>query len=165
MTLTELVAKIGESPIGTAVAESTFLFPVIECVHVVAITFVAGTIAMVDLRLIGVSARNHAVTKLTNEILPWTWSAFVLAVISGGALFSSNADKYFVNGPFRFKMLCMALAAVNMVIFHFVTEKSVKQWDEGVPTPMAAKVAGVLSLFFWALVIAFGRWIGFTLGA
>jgi hypothetical protein len=165
MAIVDILNAISETPWGTAIAESTFLFPVIECLHVLAITFVAGTILMVDLRLLGVSARNHAVTKLANEILPWTWGAFVLAATTGGLLFSSNAVKYFENGPFRLKMICMALAALNMLIFHFVTEKSVKDWDQGVPTPTGAKIAGALSLFFWGLVIMFGRWIGFTLGA
>jgi hypothetical protein len=165
MALNDILNAISATPWGTAVSESTFLFPVIECVHVLAITFVAGTILMVDLRLLGVSARNHAVTKLANEILPWTWGAFVLAAITGSLLFSSNALKYFENGPFRFKMICMALAALNMLIFHFVTEKSVKEWDEAPATPTGAKIAGALSLLFWGLVIAFGRWIGFTLGA
>jgi len=80
-------------------------------------------------------------------------------------LFSSSALQYFENGPFRFKMICMALAAVNMLVFHFVTEKSVKDWDQDGATPAGAKTAGALSLLFWALLIAFGRWIGFTIGA
>ncbi|MEY4932140.1 MAG: hypothetical protein RLZZ403_460, partial [Pseudomonadota bacterium] len=29
------------------------------------------------------------------------------------------------------------------------------------PTP--ARVAGALSILFWACVIVFGRWVGFTL--
>ena len=165
MAIQDILTLISASPWGVAMAQSPVLFPVVECVHVVAITFVAGTIFMVDLRLLGLTARHQAVTQMTHEVLPWTWGAFVLAAISGSMLFSSNALGYYENGPFRFKALCMALAGVNMVIFHLVTQKSVKRWDQNSATPAAAKIAGVLSLGFWILIVAFARWVGFTIGS
>jgi hypothetical protein len=165
MAIQDLMNAISQTPTGVAIRESTFLFPVIECVHVLAITFVAGTIFMVDLRLVGLSGRSQAVTKLTDEILPWTWGAFGLAVVSGSLLFTSNALKYYENGPFRLKMLIMALAALNMLVFHFVTHKTVKTWDNAARPPMGAKMAGILSLAFWGLVIGSARWIGFTIGS
>lgn len=165
MAIQNLLNLISDTPWGVAMRESAFLFPTVECMHVVAITFVAGTIFMVDLRLLGVTARHQAVTRMTHEVLPWTWGAFVLAVITGSLLFSSNALKYYENEPFRFKALCMVLAGVNMVVFHLVTQKSVKTWDRDVGTPPAAKIAGVLSLAFWILVVGFARWTGFTIGS
>ena len=163
MALVDLVKSLQETPVGLAIRESGWMFPTIESIHVLAIVLVAGSIWMLDLRLLGVSSRNHAVTKLSNEILPWTWSAFVLAAITGSLLFVSNASKYFINFPFRMKLLLMACAGVNMLIFHFATYRSVKNWDSETATPTSAKVAGGLSLVFWILVIAFGRWIGFTI--
>jgi hypothetical protein len=62
------------------------------------------------------------------------------------------------------KMLLLVAAGLNMLIFHFVTHKSVANWDSDTPTPLAAKVAGGLSLLFWIGVVAYGRWIGFTVG-
>ena len=163
MPLEDLMVAIQSTPIGTMIRENLFLFPMIECVHVLALTFVVGTIALVDLRLLGVSARNHSITALSTEILPFTWTAFVLAAITGGLLFVSNAVKYYPNVAFRIKLIFLVCAALNMLIFHFITYKSVKAWDVDTPTPTAAKVAGALSLTFWALVIVFGRRIGFTL--
>ena len=163
MPLEDLMVAIQSTPVGTMIRENLVLFPMIECVHVLALTFVVGTIALVDFRLLGVSARNHSVSALSTEILPFTWTAFVLAAITGGLLFVSNAVKYYPNEAFRIKLVLLVCAAVNMLIFHFITYKSVKEWDVGAPTPTAAKVAGALSLTFWCLVIIFGRRIGFTL--
>ena len=165
MSIIAILTAIQSSPVGATIAENGALFPMIECVHVVAITFVAGTILMMDLRLLGVAGRNHAVSKFSEEILPWTWAGFALAAVAGSLLFSSNAVGYYGNGPFRFKMICMACAAVNMLVYHLITEKTVHDWDVDSPTPAGAKIAGFLSLFFWGLVIAFGRWVGFTIGA
>ena len=163
MSLTDLMKSLQESPIGLAIRESAWMFPTLESIHVVALVLVAGSISIVDLRLLGVSSRNHSITQLSNDVLPWTWSAFVVAALTGSLLFISNASKYFINVPFRFKLVMLALAGTNMLVFNIITSKSIKNWDSDTATPVAAKVAGTLSLVFWILVIAFGRWIGFTL--
>ena len=162
MSIQTLLEGLQSTPVGTAIRESGWMFPIIECTHVLAITFVVGTIAMVDLRLLGFTSRGRAVTRLTAEILPWTWGGFVIAVITGSLLFSSAALKYFNNTPFRLKMVLLLLAGINMVIFHAITERSIHHWDEHLSPPMIAKVTGALSLLFWCGVIAAGRWIGFT---
>lgn len=144
--------------------ENATAFPLVESIHVLALTLVVGSIGMVDLRLLGVSARNHSISKLTTEILPITWVCFVVAAISGLLLFSSKAIDYGHNFFFLGKMLLIVVAAINMMIFELITYRSVKNWDSETPTPFAAKLAGALSLAFWIGVVVFGRWIGFTIG-
>ena len=162
MSIQALLEAIQASSVGTAIREGSGLFPIIECVHVLAITFVVGTIAMVDLRLLGFTSRQRAVTRLTSEILPYTWVGFVTAVITGSLLFSSAATKYFGNTAFRLKMLMLLLAGLNMLVFHLVTERTIKHWDEHPSPPISVKATGALSLIFWVGVVAAGRWIGFT---
>ncbi len=145
------------------IVDTPLAFPVIECVHVLAITLVVGSIVIVDLRLLGIASSRRPVTELAAEILPWTWGLFCLALLSGGMMFASNAGTYFFNTAFRFKMLCLALAGLNMLAFHLFTYRSVRNWDKDVPTVPAAKAAGALSLSFWIGVVLFGRWIGFTI--
>lgn len=162
MSVHSLLVALQSTPIATEIREDGRSFPLIECVHVLAITFVVGTVAMVDLRLLGVASRTRAVSRLTREILPWTWGGFVAALITGGLMFSSAAVKYFDNIPFRLKFVIMVLAGINMLVFHAATQRSVKQWDEDASPPLGAKVAGGLSILCWLGVIAAGRWIGFS---
>lgn len=164
MSLIDLFSWLQDTPIGVFMREDTLAFPLVESLHVLALTFVVGSIGMVDLRLLGVSARNHAVTRFSNEILPITWVAFACAAITGFLLFTSKAVDYMHNFFFLGKMVLMACAAANMLLFEFTTYKSVHNWDFETPTPTLAKVAGGLSLLFWLGVIIFGRWIGFTIG-
>ncbi len=52
-----------------------------------------------------------------------------------------------------------------MTFFHLFTWKNVASWDGSVAAiPTAAKLAGLGSLIFWALIVLCGRIIGFTLG-
>ncbi|MFT3904739.1 MAG: hypothetical protein QM718_00330 [Steroidobacteraceae bacterium] len=161
----EFLGKLQDLGIAQAVRGDygfEWLFPIVETIHVLALAVVFGSILMVDLRLLGITSRTSLVSRLTKEVLPWTWTAWTIAAITGTLLFISKAQTYFYNLQFDLKFLFMFLAAVNMGIFHLGAYKSVAQWDSQVPTPAAAKRAGVISLVCWSLVIVFGRWIGFT---
>src|SRR5579871_5859226 len=94
MTLHDLLLGLQNTAFATAVRESTILFPWIESIHVVAIVLVVGTISIIDLRLIGLPAHRKSVKRLMHDVLPLTWGAFALAVVSGGLLFASAAVKY-----------------------------------------------------------------------
>jgi hypothetical protein len=104
------------------------------------------------------------VTALVRQILPITWIAFTVAVLTGGAMFLSNAVQYAKNFPFQMKMLLVLLAGLNMVLFHLVTYRSVGRWNESRQTPVGARFAGGFSVLVWVGIVAFGRWIGFTIG-
>jgi hypothetical protein len=139
-----------------------WLFPIVETLHVISLAMVFGSIVMVDLRLVGATSRNSAMSRLSGEVLPYTWGAFICAVVTGTLLFISKAHVYFYNLQFQLKFLCMLLAGMNMVVFHFGTYRRVLEWDDRHPPPHAARLAGALSIALWIGVIFFGRWIGFT---
>jgi Family of unknown function (DUF6644) len=139
-----------------------WLFPIIETLHVISLAMVFGSVVMVDLRLMGRTSRNSAVSRLSHEVLPYTWGAFICAIVTGTLLFISKAHVYFHNLQFQLKFLCMFLAGVNMMVFHFGAYRHVLEWDESHPPPPAAQLAGALSITLWLGVICFGRWIGFT---
>ena len=161
MTLTAFCHWLEHSAVATAIAESDWLFPAIESVHVIALTTVVGSIALVDLRLLSLSARRIPVSRFIDAILPLTWAAFVVAVISGALLFATDATGYLENQPFRYKMLLIACAGANMLVFHFVTGRRLREWSTE-HTPGAAKFAGALSLVLWTGTVVLGRWIAFA---
>ncbi len=161
MTVLDLMHAWEHQPFAVAIAESTWMFPFFETLHVLFLTIVVGSVAMMDLRLLGLGSRDRAITELNSSMLPLTWTAFAAAVTFGLLLFSSKAATYYVNIPFRIKMVCMLLAGVNMLIFHLVTERDVAAWDRGRP-PLRARMAGAISIALWVVIVATGRWIGFT---
>ncbi len=150
---------------ATAIREGDLWFPSIECVHVLALTMVIGSIAIVDLRLIGVASRDRPLARLTAEVLPVTWTAFAVAALTGSLLFSSNAVKYSHNLCFQAKMCLLLLAGANMLVFRLFTNRGVERWGQARLLPLPARVAGFVSLALWIAVVAVGRWIGFTMAA
>jgi|SRR5665213_4564854 len=163
MDLQPLWDKIELSPVGDFVASSSWAFPTIETVHVISIVTVFGTVAMMDMRLLGLVSRESRVTELSRDNLTWTWGAFLLAAITGTLLWMSKAHVYMKEPWFYAKMILIGVAGVNMAIFHAVTWRTIGQWDAG-PPPKAARIAGFTSLALWIVVVACARMIGFTLG-
>lgn len=162
MDLSAIVQAINDSPVGEWMRGSLKALPIINALHVMAITTVFGTILIVDLRLLGFPDARRPVSRVSGELLRWTWVAFALAAVTGALMFTANANTYYVNTAFWLKMLVIALAGTNMAVFQLATFRSVARWDKEAPTPLAARAAGALSITFWVSVILLGRLIGFT---
>ncbi len=163
LQLQDLVAFLEQNRLADAIREDDLLFPLIESVHVLAICLVVGSISIVDLRLLGFASIRRPVGSLTREILPYTWSAFAVAVVAGGLLFISHAHLYLQNGYFLTKLVLIAVAGLNMLLFHFIGAKDLPNWEKDARPPFPARFAGGLSLVLWIAIVASGRWIGFTM--
>jgi type III secretory pathway component EscS len=161
MSLEQSLTRLQDLSFPTQIRESDWLFPTIETVHVFALVLVVGTIMTVDLRLLGFANKERPFSQVASEMLPWTWAAFALAALAGMLMFSSKALTYYSNIPFRLKMVCLLLAGINMLMFHWLGTRHLEAWDRDRP-PRAAKLAGGASLLLWTTIVAAGRWIGFT---
>ena len=163
MELDAVFKWLFETSFAITIHESEAIFPWIESFHVLAITLVVGSIAIVDLRLLGFASLDRTVARLTKDVLPCTWVAFAVAATTGAALFASNAVNYSHNFYFQGKMVLLLVAGINMLIFQFLIGRDIERWNASSQTPMAAKVSAAVSLVLWVGVVGFGRWIGFTL--
>jgi hypothetical protein len=161
--LTEVCSWLEGTALATFIAGSWWAFPSIESLHVVAITLVVGSIAVADLRLLGLAWKSRPVTDVLHDVLPMTWIAFAVALTCGSLLFISQATKYIDNSAFQIKMLLMLLAGVNMLAFELITFRGVSKWDRDVPVPLTGQLAGAVSLACWLGILVFGRQIGWTM--
>ena len=150
-----------DSHFGTALRESDNAFPVVESVHVLSITLLVGTIAVLDLRMLGLVLRVVPVTRVARSVLPLTWAGFAVSFTSGFLLFWAEAAKNYGNPAFRVKLILLALVGLNPLVFHFTIFKSVDRWDEVPRTPGRARLAAVLSLSLWSGIIVAGRAIAY----
>jgi hypothetical protein len=162
MGIAELLASLESSHLATRIRDSLYLFPLIESSHVIGLTMVFGTIAIVDLRLLGIASTQRPFTRIASDVLNWTWAAFALTVTTGLLMFITNAGVYYHNFYFRSKMTLLVLAGINMLIFEFTAARSVHRWDQDTAAPLAGRTVAVLSLVLWISIIFLGRWIGFT---
>jgi len=142
--------------------ESRYAYPIIESVHVWAMAVFFGSVAMFDLRLLGLIMRKAPVPEVVGRLLPWTIAAFIVMVVTGTLLFFAIPLRSYQNIFFRGKMLLMLLAGLNVWIFHSRVYPKVPTADVAGAPPRAAKVAGVLSLALWTGIVFSGRMIAYN---
>lgn len=148
------------TPIALAMRQSEWLYPTVEILHILGFCALVGAAALFDLRLLGVS-RQIPVQQMAAHLLPVTWMGFALAAPSGFLLLLPDAQSIGVNPIFLGKITLIGLAGLNAWIFHTRVGRSVQQWNQGVSSPVAAKLAALISLVVWVAVIALGRLIAY----
>lgn len=163
MSIFEICQWIQYSSIGTGIRESVYVFPLIEATHVLGLAISVGTIAVVDLRLIGAALTKQPVTDVLDQLQPWTLWGFVVQFTSGAFLFWSEAARLYPSYSYRAKFVFIFLLGVNALLFHTTIYKSVDKWDRDAVTPFRARMAGWIGITFWAAVIFFGRWTAYNL--
>jgi hypothetical protein len=141
-------------------ANAELTIPIVESLHVLAVGLVVGTIFFVDLRLMGFFKSTSV--RRAEKIVPYTWWAFALAVITGTIFFLQQPRMYIHNEAFQIKFTLLALAGINLAVFHFGIWRTVDAWDAGRPPPGTAKAAGVISALLWIGVLFYGRLVPFV---
>lgn len=152
------------SALGQALRESQWLYPAVETVHIVGIGLLFGSIAMLDLRLLGFS-RGIPVRRLAWHVLPWSAAAFLLIVPSGLLMFVAYATDLVSSPVFVLKMCLIMAAGLNAALFHTIVFPSVEIWDSEemrrLGPPPSARVSAAMSLAIWVSVIACGRLLAY----
>jgi hypothetical protein len=162
MDISTFLESLESSGIATAIRDSLYLFPLLEATHVIGFSMVVGTIAIIDLRLLGVASTRRSFRRIASDTLKWTWAAFALTLATGSLMFITNAGVYYHNFFFRTKMVMLVLAGLNMLVFELSAGRTIHRWDKSASAPAAGRVTAALSLLIWISIIFLGRWIGFT---
>ena len=162
MNIAAFLKALEATAVATKIRESLYVFPFLESTHVIGLALVFGTIAIIDLRLIGLASSQRSFKRIYSDILKWTWAAFALTALTGALMFITNATVYYHNFYFRAKMLLLVLAGINMGVFELTLGRKVESWDKSPSAPPLGRAVGVLSIALWIAVIFMGRLIGFT---
>jgi hypothetical protein len=131
-----------------------WVFPAIQSLHFIGFAMSIGTIAMVDVRLLGFGKRHAATAELATGLAPWTRAGIAVMLITGPLMFSTDAVGYHNNPAFQFKMVCLTLA----LLFHLTVHRRAVRSGA---SPVLAKLAAATSLLLWSAVVAGGRMIAF----
>lgn len=146
-----------DTAFSTGIRESLWLFPAIETIHVLALAVSIGTIALVDLRLVGVALKKQPISEVSKQLLPWALGGFALMFITGILLFASLPMKCYASVFFRIKMVLLLLAGANALFYQFSFFPHMGEWDELPAPPVPVRIIGGLSLVLWIGVVTAGR--------
>ena len=144
-----------DSALGVAIRESTWMFPVIEAVHLLGLAAIGGAVLIVDLRLAGLALRSQPAAAIASDAEPWLLGSLAVMIATGLLLFTSEALKCYYSPPFWVKMASLALA----ITFTLTVRRRVA--GDSTAAPWAMKTVALVSVLLWSSVGLMGRGIGF----
>ena len=150
------LAFLQSNPIGDALNNTEWAFPLAECFHIVFFGIAIGTIMMVNLRLLGLAFPSRTPASLVDDTWMWTLIGLVVTTIAGLALFVSDPRMYSFNQGFRFKVL---MAFPLAVIYHYAVLTTFAK--RGMSHAMGFLV-GLISVLLWSSVVFGGIFIAFV---
>src|SRR5262245_34013564 len=151
------------TPLALAIAESTWLFPLIEGSHILALPLSVGLIVIVDLRLLGLAFRDGAASRIVNEVLRWSKAGFAVMFVTGILLFMTHAGTAYGNAFFRTKLMLLLVLGLNAAVYQTIVHPRMVEWEVASRTPAGAKLCAALSLIVWIAVIVCGRTMAYEL--
>jgi hypothetical protein len=148
---------------GTAasafMAESWWAWRAAESLHFIGLSLLIGTVGMFDLRMMGLVKRVPL--SALHRMVPWGVFGYLINVSTGILFFAGFPDQYMYNPSFQIKMMFMAMAGINVLVFYLVVYGKIKALGPEDDAPRAARIIGLVSLLCWMGVITCGRLLTF----
>jgi hypothetical protein len=148
------------SGVARFMREALYAYPVAETVHIAGLALLFGSIAVVDLRLLGVG-RGVALPALVRFAVPWSLAGFVVAASSGLLMFSAHVDEFLTQPAFLLKMSLVALAGINALALHRGALRRPDALEGATMPPAGVRLQAGLSIALWLGVIACGRFLAY----
>jgi hypothetical protein len=132
-----------------------WVWPACETLHFIGLSLLVGAVGVVDFRMLGV-AKSVPFGPL-HRLVRWGILGFTINVLTGIAFVAGNPRQYIHNIAFGFKLLFIALAGINILIFYLTVFRETATIGPGGDAPLGAKIAAGVSLFLWVGVMFWGR--------
>lgn len=145
---------MSESALHHYIVAHSYVWPTLESLHFIGLCLLFGSLLLIDLRALGVSAATPF--EVVEKFLFVAITGFVINLSTGIAFLFGDPERYFDNPSFQLKMVCIVLALLNAVYFSL----SMKKRHKRITVDM--KWAAALSLVLWVAVIVFGRLIPYV---
>ena len=138
---------------------SQWVWATTESLHFIGLSFLIGTVGLFDLRLMGM-AKAIPVAAL-HRLIPVGILGYTLNLITGSLFLCAYPDQYLYNRAFQFKMVFMALAAVNILVFYTAAFRKANEVGAGQDASMQIRLIAGISFFLWFAVLTCGRLLTF----
>ena len=157
--LKEFCVWLAGTSLSQQIQDAFWVIPTVQTVHIISIAIVMTSMAMLDLRLVGVAGRRQSLFDMAGRFLPWVWTALVVLLCSGTILIIGEPGRDLLNTVFWIKMSLLATGLVLTWTFQHMLRRSKTFWDRNRP---AAVLLGSASLVIWVGIIGAGRWIAYV---
>lgn len=149
----ELLAWIEGLPPAAALRTSFVAYPLVNAAHILAIGMLVTSVLVMHWALL-VPRRSLPEEMITPQLRPVAIVAFLVAALTGFALFSIRATDYAGNPAFLVKLALVAAAIGNFIVFIALARSGASE--------RTRRGSAVLSSVLWISALVAGRFIGFV---
>ena len=151
-------AALEASRLGVLMRESAVLYPLANITHILGLILFAGSILLLDLRLLGLG-RSLPVAGVARALTPTMLLGFAMMVASGVLLFTADARPLWANPVMQVKFTLIAIGLVNALLFRALWNRRLAGWEHDAPSIGRAQAG--LSFLIWIGVATCGRFAGY----
>ncbi len=155
-----ILVALEQSALGMAIRQSVWIYPAANVAHILALTVLAASVAVMDLRLLG-KFRETAPAAVIVPARRAVMLALTAMVLTGLVLFTAEASHVAMNAVFQIKMGLIALAVLNALIVQRSLPAMLSKTPAMTPLPIRFRIAAVISLALWFCIAAAGRLIAY----
>ncbi|MCL4764708.1 MAG: hypothetical protein KJZ80_00565 [Hyphomicrobiaceae bacterium] len=155
-----ILIALEQSGLGMAIRQSVWVYPAANVAHVLALTVLAGSVSVMDLRLLG-AFRETAPAAVIAPARRVALLALSAMVFTGLVLFTAEASHVAMNPVFQVKMGLIALGVLNALIVQRSLASVLAKTPAMTALALRFRTAAVLSLAIWFCVAASGRFIAY----
>jgi uncharacterized membrane protein SirB2 len=136
-----------------------WIIPAVQTVHILCVSIVMASMAMLDLRLIGVAGKSQSISRMVTRLVPWVWRVLLILATTGAILIVGEPDRELLNWAFRTKMAMVATVSLITLLVQQLNKRDATFWEN---RRIAAAAVGVVSLLLWVGIVTAGRLIAYV---
>jgi uncharacterized membrane protein len=162
--LDDFIEWLGATAVSQTIQKVLWIIPTVQTVHILALSIVLASMAMFDLRLLGLAGKHNSIASLSRRFMPWLWCALIVLAASGCILIVGEPKRALGNVFFQLKMCMLATAIVLTLGFQAILKRDLAAGSADLAPAhvTAAKITGLASLVLWLGIAVAGRLIAYA---
>jgi uncharacterized membrane protein len=159
--LREFVDWLGQSEFSLGLAQSGWVTPTVQTIHILAIAVIVSSVLMIDLRVMGFAGRSQTLRDTSRRFAPWFWGALIVLALTGVAMIVTEPVRSLLAISFWVKMAALAVGIAVAIWFLRSLERNDAYREETQEVRLRTKAFGIATLLIWVVIIFLGRFIAY----
>jgi hypothetical protein len=177
--LDQLCTWLDQTSLSQTIQNTAWVVPTVQTIHILSIAVVVASALMVDLRLLGAVGADQSLKRVSARFLPLIWWPLLVLLVTGVIMIIGEPAHSLKNPMFQLKMGLLVAAMMITGIHQLMLGRDLAYADSETGPSRPALLIAILSMLAWGgivfagrsaaslgawiAVVAFGRWIEFTL--
>jgi len=159
--LVSLCKWLESTALSQMIQNIDWIIPLVQVIHILCLAIVLSSVALMDLRLMGLGGRRVSIAGMAQRFLPWIWCAVVVMAITGAILIIGEPPRSLRNIAFQIKMVLLLGALMVTFFFQRTVRSNAQYWDQSPAHQTSARLTAVVSMSLWFGIAVCGRLIAY----